>query len=172
MPTSGTNRPGPLGGLPATAQPGVRPVRLTIERLGIDAPIESFTFTNDVPSLPETPEIVAWYQRSAPLGVPGVMLLGGSSALADTGPSAFTRLSEVQVEDRAVLIGANHSEYHFDIVQSEPLASPPDFTTLLHETVEERLVLLGWEGPFQAALAAGAVHLVAGVRVVATPPAG
>jgi hypothetical protein len=143
-----------------------------IERLGIDTAIESFTFNNDEPVLPETPEIVAWYQRSAPLGVPGVMLIGGSSALADTGPSAFTRLSEVQVEDRAVLIGVNHSEYHFEIVQSESLASAPDFTTLLHETVEERIVLLGWEGPFQSAIATGGAHLVAGVRVVVTPPAG
>ena len=33
MPTSGTNRPGPMGGLPFVVQSGVTPVRLQIERL-------------------------------------------------------------------------------------------------------------------------------------------
>ena len=172
MPTSGTNRPGPLGGFPFAAQSGVKPTLLTIERLGIHAAIETLTFNGAFPTLPATPETLAWYPRSAPLAVPGVVLIGGSSAIADAGPSAFTRLSEVLPEDIAIATGANGGTFHFAITRSEPLAASPDFAALLQETGAEQLVLLAWNGVFPNAIAAGGVHLVAGDRVLATPPAG
>lgn len=172
MPTSGTNRPGPLGGLPIATQPGVKPVHIAIERLGIAAPVQSLNFSDDAPTLPETPETVAWYPRSTPLGVPGVMLMGGSSAVADTGPSAFTRLSEVLTDDIVLVTGANNGQFHFEVSQSESLTTPLDFASLLADNAEERVMLLAWQGTFANAIATGGVYLVAGTRVMVTPPAG
>jgi hypothetical protein len=172
MPTSGTNRPGPIGMRPQSPQSGIKPVQIAIERLGIAAPIEALNFSNEAPSLPETPESVAWYPRSTPLGIPGVVLIGGSSAVADTGPSAFTRLSEVLPEDIVLITGVNGGEFQFAVAQSEPLSTPPDFASLLQENAEERLMLLAWQGVFASAIATGGVHLVAGTRVMITPLAG
>ncbi len=172
MPTSGTNRPGPLGGMPIDIQPGVIPAQLELERLGIDAPIDIATFTADLPSEPEAPERLNWYQRSAPLGVPGVVLIGGTSTTSETGPSAFTRLTEVEPGDIVVLNGANDGTFHYSVDSSETLAAPPDFGTLFDPTTEERLVLLGWNDSFTVAANNGGLHQVTGLRISATQDDG
>ena len=167
MPTSGTNRPGPMGGLPFVAQPGVTPVRLQIERLGVDAVVEAATFDGDTPSEPSDRSILVWYQRSAPLGVTGVTLIGGSTATTDAGPSAFTRLTEVTIDDVVVITGANSGQFQYQIDRSEVLVTPPDYTALFADTEFERIVLLGWESSYAVAARSGALYLVSGVRTVA-----
>lgn len=170
MPTSGTNRPGPLGAAPLSAPAGVRPTHLKLERLGIDATVDVLTFLAGAPTLPVDPELVAWFRRSAPVGVPGVVLIGGSSAIDDTGPSALTRLSEVLPGDIAVVTGANGGRFHYIVERSEVMTDTPDFKELLALTDTERFTLLAWSGSFVSAVAAGGVHEVTGIRVMATPP--
>ena len=166
MPTSGTNRPGPMGGLSFVAQSGVTPVRLQIERLGVDAVVEAATFDGDSPSEPPDRSVVLWYQRSAPLGVSGITLVGGSTLTADTGPSAFTRLSEVIIDDVVVLTGANNGHFQYQVDRSEILATPPDYSALLADTEYERFMLLGWEDSYGVAARAGTLYLVSGLRIV------
>ena len=170
MPTSGTNRPGPLGGLPSTTPLGVVPVHLQLERLGIAADIDSVTFEGELPSEPAAPERLAWYQRSALLGIPGVVFIGGVSTTFETGPSAFTRLSEVEAGDLIAITGKNGGVFNFMVNRSEAMSGAPDFSSLLASTIGEHLLLLGWNETFAAAVGLGQVHLVTGVRVVVTPP--
>lgn len=172
VPTSGTNRPGPLGGMPADVQPGVIPVKLELERLGVSAAIEVATFADDVPSEPASPELLAWYQRSAPLGIPGVVLIGGLTTTSETGPSAFTRLSEVEAGDLILLTGANDGIFHYTVEQSGVIAETPDFDALLGHVTDERLTLLGWTETFSAAANLGLMHQVTALRTIVTPRDG
>ena len=167
MPTSGTNRPGPMGGLPFVVQSGVTPVRLQIERLGVDAVVEAATFDGDSPSEPSDRSILVWYQRSAPLGVTGTSLIGGSTTTTDAGPSAFTRLPEVTIDDVVIITGANSGHFQYQVDRSEVLASPPDYNVLFADTEYERIILLGWEDSYALAARSGALYLVSGVRTVA-----
>ena len=167
MPTSGTNRPGPMGGLPFVIQSGVTPVRVQIERLGVDAVVEAATFDGDSPSEPSDRATVFWYQRSAPLGVTGITLIGGSTATADAGPSAFTRLPEVTIDDVVVVTGANSGHFQYQVDRSEVLTTPPDYDALFADTEYERIMLLGWESSYFVAARSGALYLVSGLRTVA-----
>jgi hypothetical protein len=162
MPTSGANRPGPMRPRPMAEPSGTNPVTIRLERLGIDAAIETAEFANDQPVPSSAPELVAWYRRSSLLGVPGVILLGGRTALEEAGPSAFTRLAEAKTGDLVELTGANGGTFQFTLDAVDPQAIPPDYVTLLAQRDAERLVLIGWEGDYPAP--GGTLVMASGVR--------
>lgn len=169
MPTSGTNRPGPLG-IPSLNTPsGATPDHLVLERLGINAAIETTEFVDEYPASPSAPDILAWYKRSALLGTPGMTVIGGMTGINDAGPSAFTRLSEVVPGDHLVLTAVDGALVHFDVLENTVTMQSPDFTALLSDTSQERLMLLGWDGPYQQALSTVGIQVVNGIRVPATP---
>jgi hypothetical protein len=164
MPTSGANRPGPMRPRPLAEPTGTNPVAIALERLGIAAAVETAEFINDLPVPPSLPELTAWYPRSSLLGVPGVILIGGLTALEETGPSAFTRLSEAKPGDLVTLTGANGGTFTYQLVTVEPEAPSPDFNALLAQRDAERLILLGWEGAYPLPGDVRAIVMAAGVR--------
>jgi len=168
MPTSGTNRPGPLGILPLNTPSGATPDHLVLERLGIDAAIETTEFVDEYPASPSAPDVVAWYKRSALLGTPGVTAIGGMTGISDAGPSAFTRLSEVIPGDQLLITAVDGAVVHYDVQENTVVTQSPDFTTLLADTSLERLMLLGWDGAYQEAVATVGIQVVSGVRVPAS----
>jgi hypothetical protein len=166
MPTSGANRPGPMRPRPAkAAEPaGTHPVAIRLERLGIDAAVETAEFEAEQPVPPSLPELTAWYQRSSLLGVPGVILIGGLTTIEEAGPSAFTRLSEANSGDLVELTGANGGTFTYALESVDPQAAPPDFPTLLAQRDLDRLVLIGWDGDYPAPGSGRTLVLAAGVR--------
>lgn len=166
MPTSGANRPGPMRPRPLADPTGTNPVGIRLDRLGINAVVETAEFVNNQPVPPSSPELTAWYPRSSLLGVPGVILIGGHTTLEDAGPSAFTRLTEAKAGDSVVLTGANGGTFSFLLQNVEPDAPPPDFEALLAQRDAERLVLLGWEGDYPVPGSNRTLVLANGVRLV------
>jgi len=164
MPTSGANRPGPLRPRPLTEPTGTNPVAIRLERLGIDAVVETAEFEAEQPVSPSAPELTAWYPRSSLLGVPGVILIGGLTTLGDAGPSAFTRLSEAKSGDLVELTGANGGTFQYTLETVDSDAAPPDFATLLAQRDADRLVLIGWSGEFPRPGAGVTIVMAAGVR--------
>lgn len=166
MPTSGANRPGPMRPRPLAEPTGTAPVAIRLERLGIDAVVETAEFVDDQPLPPSLPELTAWYPRSSLLGVPGVILIGGLTTLEAAGPSAFTRLGEANAGDEIELTGANGGTFSFLLQDVEPDAAPPDFETVLAQRDAEHLVLIGWDGDYPVPGTNRTLVMAVGVRLV------
>ena len=164
MPTSGANRPGPVRPRPVAEPTGTHPVTIALERLGINAAVETAEFAADQPVPPSLPELAAWYQRSSVLGVPGVILIGGLTTIEEAGPSAFTRLSEANSGDLVELTGANGGTFIYALESVDPQAAPPDYTTLLAQRDLDRLVLIGWDGDYPVPGSGGTLVMASGVR--------
>jgi hypothetical protein len=165
MPTSGSNRPGPMGPQPRTvAATGTNPVAIRLVRLGIDTNVETGEFAFGLPSDPSTPWIVAWYRNSALLGEPGVVLIGGKTTVDDAGPSAFTRLAEVVAGDIVELTGQNGGSFTYAIDTIESDAKTPAFDQVLAQNDQERLMLVGWDGKYPSQLSNRTVIVVTGTR--------
>ncbi len=153
MPTSGSNRPGPMGPQPRVLTAGTTPVAIRLARLGIDTDVEARDFVYGLPSDPATPWITAWYRSSSLLGEAGVVLIGGKTTVDDQGPSAFTRLTEVVAGDIIELTGQNGGKYTYAAESIDPQAKTPNFDELLAARDADRLLLLGWDGKFPSSLA-------------------
>lgn len=165
MPTSGSNRPGPMGPQPrATTVSGTGPVAIRLVRLGIDTDVETREFELGLPSDPSTPWITAWYRKSALLGERGLVLIGGKTTVDDDGPAAFTRLSEVVAGDLVELTGKNGGSFAYTLETVEPAAKTPEFTSLFAQKDRERVMLVGWDGKYPSSLSSRTVTVVTGVR--------
>jgi hypothetical protein len=165
MPTSGSNRPGPMGQLPSTPVPsGTGPVAIRLVRLGIDTDVETKEFALGLPSEPSTPWITAWYRNSALLGEPGVVLIGGKTTVDDDGPSAFTRLAEVVKGDLVELTGQNGGSFMYTVDTVEAAVKTPAFDKTLAQKDQERLMLVGWDDKYPSLLSSRTVTVVTGVR--------
>ena len=165
MPTSGTNRPGPMGPQPRTvAVAGTAPIAIRFVRLGIDTDIEAKDFEFGLPSDPSTPWIAAWYHNSALLGEPGVVLIGGKTTVDDDGPSAFTRLAEAVEGDLVEITGQNRGSFPYTVETVEPSVKTPAFDQLFAMKDQERLMLVGWDGKYPSRLSSRTVTVVTAVR--------
>jgi hypothetical protein len=143
---------------------GTNPVSILLERLGINAAVETAEFAADQPVSPSLPELAAWYQRSSLLGVPGVILIGGLTTIEEAGPSAFTRLSEANIGDLVLLTGANGGTFTYLLESVDPQAAPPDYAALLAQRDAERIVLIGWDGDYPAPGSGGTLVMATGIR--------
>jgi hypothetical protein len=145
---------------------GTIPVAILLERLGINATVESAEFDADQPVPPSLPELTAWYPRSSLLGVPGVILIGGLTTLEEAGPSAFTRLSEANSGDPVMLTGENGGTFTYLLEAVDLQATPPDYAALLAQRDVERLVLVGWEGDYPVPGSGRSLVMATGVRQI------
>lgn len=165
MPTSGSNRPGPMGPQPRTvATTGSSPVAIRLVRLGIDTNVETREFEFGLPSDPSTPWITAWYRNSAMLGERGLVLIGGKTTVDDNGPSAFTRLSEVVEGDIVELTGQNGGSFAYTLDKVELSVKTPAFNQLFAMKDQERLMLVGWDEKYPSSLSSRTVTVVTGAR--------
>lgn len=166
MPTSGSNRPGPMGPRPRVLTSGTTPVAIRLARLGIDTDVEASDFTFGLPADPSTPWVTAWYRRSSLLGELGVVLIGGKTAVDDDGPSAFTRLSEVVAGDLVELTGSNGGSFSYALETVDPAAKTPNFDALFATKDAERLTLIGWDEKYPSSLSSRTVVIASGIRQI------
>lgn len=164
MPTSGSNRPGPMGPQPRVLTSGTSPVAIRITRLGIDTDVEASDFAFGLPTDPSTPWVTAWYRSSSLLGEMGVVLIGGKTAVVNDGPSAFTRLSEVIAGDVVSLTGSNGGSFSYTLESVDSVAKTPRFDELFATKDVERLMLVGWDEKYPSSLSSRTVVVASGVR--------
>ncbi|GIW03883.1 MAG: hypothetical protein KatS3mg059_0503 [Thermomicrobiales bacterium] len=97
VPTTGALRPGPIGLLPP--QPaqlrGPRPVSITIQKIGVDATIETIEIVDGVMQDPTGPWVVSWYKETARLGEVGNVVMAGHLDYWDVGPAVFYNIAQL-----------------------------------------------------------------------------
>jgi LPXTG-site transpeptidase (sortase) family protein len=87
----------------ADLPPRIPPVRISIQRLHIEAPVIALgTDENRLPRVPQSAEEVAWYDFSSTPGAGNTVLSGHVDWQTQSGqpiPGVFYRLRELQVDD-------------------------------------------------------------------------
>ena len=150
MPTTGGQRPGPIGLNP---QPmtldGARPITIQIEVIGVDAQIEMLEAVNGVMQDPTGPWVVSWYKETARLGELGNTVLAGHIDYWDVGPAVFYGLSQLEEDDEVRITGDDDTVYVYRVEWNrlyETANAPMD--EIVGLTDFEALTMITCGGPF------------------------
>lgn len=109
------------------APPGVAPVAIRIPQALVDTVIEPLAIPGGVPALPTSPWTVGWYEDTAPLGVPGNIVMAGYSDWWDVGPAVLRYVGLLPPGSLIELIGADGNLYRYALewVDSYPRDTAP-----------------------------------------------
>jgi hypothetical protein len=101
MPTTGGQRPGPIGFNPQAATvAGYQPVSITIEKAAVDAVIEVREIVDGLMQDPTGPWVVSWYKETGRLGVPGEnAVMAAHVDYWDVGPAVFYNIRNLAKDD-------------------------------------------------------------------------
>lgn len=136
---------------PAVAhiRPGV-PERLVIERIGVNAPVDSGGVLSDgTQEVPDDMNRTSWYSGGSKPGQPGNAVIVGHTW--STGDGVFDKLARLTVLSRIrLLTSAGERTYRVRSVGSIPLAEFPDQAAAIYRTTgKSGLVLMtcgDWNG--------------------------
>lgn len=151
VPTTGAMRPGPIGLLPP--QPaqlrGPRPVSITIQKIGVDATIETIEIVDGVMQDPTGPWVVSWYKETARLGEVGNVVMAGHLDYWDVGPAVFYNIAQLTKGDRIEITGEDGQTYVYEVdwVRNYDNANAP-IQEIVGPTDNESLTLITCGGPF------------------------
>ena len=118
------------------------PLRLSIPRLGVDAPVISVGLTPQMAmDVPQRADQVGWYEYSARPGMKGNSILAGHLDWNGQ-PGVFRRLSDMRAGDNVAVRGADGQErvYSVEWTNEWPLATAPVGT--IFEPVEQPALTL------------------------------
>jgi LPXTG-site transpeptidase (sortase) family protein len=94
------------------------PLRLVIDRLGVDAPVDVYTLDeNRVPEVPvadDAGEVVAWYDFTGKPGAGSNAVFAGHITW-DRAPAVFYDLDELQAGDVVRLVSDDGREYTYEV---------------------------------------------------------
>lgn len=94
------------------------PLRLMIDRLGVDAPVDVYKLDADgVPEVPvaeDAAEVVAWYDFSSKPGAGSNAVFAGHITW-DRAPAVFADLGELQAGDVVRLVSDDGREYTYEV---------------------------------------------------------
>ncbi len=100
------------------------PLRLVIDRLGVDAPVDVYTLDeNRVPEVPvadDAGEVVAWYDFTGKPGAGSNAVFAGHITW-NRAPAVFYNLDDLQVGDVVRLVSDDGSEYTYEVVANFPV---------------------------------------------------
>lgn len=132
--------------------PASRPTRLTVDAIGVDAPVQAVDVDRDgmltPPSL-KSPKSTGWYRRGPTPGEPGNSVLVGHVDTEASGPAVFYQLGRVKPGDLINVAREDGSTVVFRVgsVRLFPKADfPADLVYGPAERPQLRLVTCG--GPF------------------------
>lgn len=130
------------------------PTRITIEKIGVNAPIEPLGLTPDgLMDAPKTNEGVGWYDKSARAGEDRyAMLLDGHYGTEEQ-PAVFKRLVELTTGDTISITGQKGAILTYALVETEQRwASDVDMKKALNRypDTEQSLTIITCEGLFDA----------------------
>ena len=150
IPTTGGQRPGPIGVEPevATVQ-GVTPVSISIEKIAVNAQIETVQIVNGVMQDPTGPWVVSWYKETGKLGEIDNIVMAGHLDYWDVGPAVFYNIAQLQAGDTIEVTGDDGQLYDYtvDWVENYDANNAP-IQDIIGPTETEDLTLITCGGPF------------------------
>jgi sortase (surface protein transpeptidase) len=150
IPTTGINRPGPMGwtvGTPVAL--AVRPVAIRIPSIQVDTEVERRPIVDGKMLDPTGPFVVAWYGSTGRLGVPGNVVMAGHVDYAGVGPAIFARVGELQPGDLIDVTGEDVHIYQFAVTWSKLYdAANAPIDEIVGDTSAESLTLITCGGDF------------------------
>ena len=94
------------------------PLRMMIDRLGVDAPVDVYKLDADgVPEVPvaeDAAEVVAWYDFSSKPGAGSNAVFAGHITW-DRAPAVFANLNDLQAGDVVRLVSDDGREYTYEV---------------------------------------------------------
>jgi LPXTG-site transpeptidase (sortase) family protein len=100
-------------------------MRIVIDKIGVDAPVEVYGVDDDgTPQVPFRGDVVAWYQFTLPPGTGSNAVFAGH--LTWNGDAVFKRLGELQVGDRVAIRGADTGQELVYRVSDSKIVDPND----------------------------------------------
>ncbi len=159
VPTTGARRPGPviLNSSKIRAPgppPGVAPVQMVVDSIGLDAPIETGTIADGVMLDPSGPWVVTWYSQLGKVGQGDNVVMAGHVDYWDTGPAIFWSVPSLQPGDVISLIGENGETYNYAIEWTQLFDVATQLTPdviqndIVGNTGQESLTLITCGGDF------------------------
>lgn len=126
------------------------PVRIVIDKIDVDAPIEPVGLTADgLMAAPDTNELVGWYDQSALVGgAKYAMLLDGHYG-SDTVPAVFRQLTELEIGDSIEVVGDGGTTAVYRVADSyQRYAEDVDMKKALYpyKEGEQSLTIITCEG--------------------------
>jgi sortase A len=103
----------------------ITPSKLSIESIGVDAPVESVGVLDGAMAVPTTPESVGWYEFGTVPGDIGSAVLAGHVNWKDNPNAVFTNLKNVKIGDIIQITNSNGQVVLFIVekIESYPLYS-------------------------------------------------
>ena len=162
VPSTGARRPGPIilnssrvraPGPP----PGVTPVQMVVNSIGLDAPIEQGTVQDGVMLDPSGPWVVTWYSQLGKVGQGDNVVMAGHVDYWDTGPAIFWNVPSLQPGDVISLIGDDGNSYDYAIEWTQLFDVATELTPeviqtqVVGSTGQESLTIITCGGEFDTA---------------------
>ena len=132
------------------------PQKLTIDRIGVDAPIHSVGLDQDgAMDVPRNNVEVGWYEKSALMGQTDYSVLLDGHYGTDAQPAVFYKLGELRVGDAIHLTGEKGAKATYEVseVSTQPLEDVDMKKALYYGKGEETLTIITCEGVYDAARA-------------------
>jgi hypothetical protein len=156
VPTTGAARPGPviLNSSRVSLPAGFTPVELVINKIGLDAPVESGSIVDGVMQDPSGPWVVAWYDALGKVGEGGNVVMAGHVDYWDTGPAIFQGVPSLAPGDVISVIGDNGEEYDYQVEWAQLFDVATQLTPeviqkdIVGDTGQESLTLITCGGQF------------------------
>ncbi|VXC04779.1 class F sortase [Nocardioides sp. AX2bis] len=107
--------PGPTGAVTSTTPTTLRPVRIAVPSIGVDASMVDLGIAGDGSiEVPHDPDQAGWLDASPAPGEQGPAVVAGHVD-STTGPAVFARLSTLEVGDEVVVTRQNGSTATFTV---------------------------------------------------------
>ena len=146
----GTNTPAPAQGTPLPPL-GDQPYRLVIEKLGVNAPVD--TYGLDEHAVPQVPtggnanQVVAWYNFSAKPGIGGNAVFAGH--VTWNGPAVFYKLAQLAEGDVVRLQATDGTELVYTISSVFSVdPADPDSVKVMQQTESDMVTLITCSGEY------------------------
>ena len=124
---------------------------MVIDKLGIDAPVETFGLDDQqvpqIPTGPDAAQVVAWYNFSAKPGTGSNAVFAGH--VTWYGTAVFYRLTDLGLGDEIRLKGADGTELTYKVSNVfRVLSTDPDARALMFGTSQDIMTILTCDGVF------------------------
>lgn len=142
------------GNQPELIEVSEAPARITIDKIGVDASIETVGLTADgMMDAPKTNHGVGWYDQSSELGGDEYSMLLDGHYGTDNTPAVFYRLAELSIGDTIDVQGDGGTTLSYQVVETDQqLAEDVDMERAMYPYSDkaQSLTIITCEGLFDS----------------------
>jgi LPXTG-site transpeptidase (sortase) family protein len=136
---------------PPLAPLGDQPYRLVIEKIGVNAPVDTYGLdANAIPEVPTGPganQTIAWYNFSSKPGSGSNAVFAGH--VTWNGPAVFFKLAQVAPGDVVKLQGTDGTELVYNVASVFSVdPTDPDAVKVMHATDRDMVTLITCTGEY------------------------